>query len=1518
MRKFILPLTLGCVLGSFHAPLRGQNMEVADATTPPFTPENLITNIFLGQGVEVLDVDYQGNPAAVGFFKNGLTAVGIERGILLTSGRAASQTQDCSGVNLGADCSGNDFASNQNGGGNNEPDLAQIAGNVLNDVAKYTITFIPTADTLRFKYVFASEEYPDFSCSVFNDVFGFFISGPGLNGPFENNGVNIALIPGTTTPVSINNIHPAFLGGCLPANDQYYNDNTGSAVQPVYNGYLTVFTAEAVVTPCETYTIKLAVCDVGDAFYDTGVFLEAKSFGTGAVQVKQTTLSADGSVAEGCAEGTFSISLPNPAAANFPLDYTIIGTAQPGVDYQTIPQNLFIPQGDSVITVPIVPFSDPLLEGLESIGLDIQRDICNRDTFWIFIQDNRIVPPDLGNDPLVCEGDSISLDGVLPVPLPDPLTFHSSTQDTVIFQMPAFSSIQVAGVQPTILGPNVIREVCVNVRTKFTDDLDLFLISPGGQFVELSSDNGGNCDNFRVCFSPTATTKINYGFPWPPCTVGQEPPFNGGVFEPEGEWADLWDGENPTNGVWQLLALDDQLGFDATILDWSITFEPVYRIFYEWSPSTGLSCSDCPSPVASPTQTTTYTLTASDSYGCTVQDEITVTVEPALEAPNVSCSSVSENSITFGWDEVPNAAGYEINTGNGWTSPSGTLTHVVNGLSLNDTISIAVMALGDCPGEATTLQCFTPNCSAPALVIDNQSNATCNGSSNGSLTVSASGGAGSGYQYQLGQISNTTGVFTGLPAGVYAISVVDALNCANTLFASISQPDTMRLFPVEITPISCAGSNDGSVTVQVQNAQAPFDFIWSDGQSTPVATNLSAGPITVTVTDVNGCTASVSHELSEPEAMSLQTVVLPATCFGYNNGSASVLVGGGASPYSYLWSPGNQTNPQATDLNAGAYTVVVTDANGCTATAVVSITQPDSAVNVTIQATSSICFDATNGSATATATGGISPYNFLWSNGQNLPTASSLTGGIYIVTATDAMGCTGTSQTAIAEQDSLSISLSQTPPLCNNGIDGSATIISISQGGTSVPVGSVQILWSAGNQTTPTIYGLTGGESYVVTVTNASGCSATAGISIANPPAITANLISVQNVSCNAATDGEATVSGSGGTPPYIFQWDASANDQNTATATGLAAGDYSVSVADANDCSAILQVTIEEPAPIHVSFSAEPVSCFGFRDGATEAAATGGNVPYLFNWSNGETGPQLDSLFAGDYSLTLTDAQGCSTVAVSTVTQPDSALTAIALIEDVSCTGRRDGKIFIHAFGGTAPYQYRFGGEAFLDTPSKIALEPGEYAMTIRDKNGCETSLENLQIEEPLPLQVDLGPDTIVWYDAHLFLYPELLNGWQADSLLFEWSSNNPEVTPVNVNGKLGDFFVKSPASVTLKVSNGNGCSAEDLINIFVREFRSVRVPTGFTPNDDGVNSLLHVHGSSLMVEQIKVFRIFDRWGTMVYESGGFDINDTSTGWDGTFKGKALPPGVYVWYLEVDFVDGTTESYKGHTTLIR
>ncbi len=1504
--RFIVGAVLIAV---FFTKMAGQPLEVTDAATAPFTPDNLITNVFLGEGVEVLNVNFEGDPKAIGFFKNGTNAVGLNRGIIMTTGSAATQSAGL----LGADATGGEFASNDNTSNTNDPDLAIIANGAIFDATKFTITFIPIADTLRFRYVFASEEYPEFACSDFNDVFGFFISGPGINGPFQNNGENIALIPGTAQPVAINNIHPQNGASCPPKFQQFYNDNNATALQPVYDGILDVFIAEAVVIPCETYTIKLMITDVGDDIFDSGVFLEAKSFGTGTLEVVATTVSLDGSIAEDCGQGTLTFSLPNPALTDFPIDYTIIGTAENGVDYEFIPSYLFIPAGERSVSVPLIAIEDSLVEPLETIGIDVQRDICNRDTIFAFIRDKIIIPPELGPDTLICRGDSVLLDGSLNLPLPPPPSFTNET-DLIIDrnEISFFSPILVAGVQPLTLGPGVIQSVCINIDHNWLDDLDLFLVAPNGQFIELSTDNGSNCDDYvNTCFTPTATTPITFLPVGTVCSSGEQAPYTGN-FQIEGTWSDLWG--SSTNGLWQLQIIDDAQGFIGTLLDWTITFEPLYQLFYRWEPTQGLSCADCPNPLATPNQTTTYKLTAFDTYGCEVSDSLKIDVLDVLPPPNVVCGTITTTSIAFDWDPLSGAQGFQVNVGGtGWIDPNnGALSHLISGLNLSDTISLEVRGLSNCDGLIGSTVCWTPPCDAPQIAIEDLRNVDCNGDTDGSVSLSASGGNG-GYSFQLGAEINSTGVFSSLPANTYEVTVTDNLNCPNFIQITIAEPEKLTLTPFIISQAKCNGSQDGSATVAVTGGTKPYNFDWNNAQTDSIATNLASGIHSVLVTDANGCSANRTLEITEPDALALQTDSAAVKCFGGNDGSATVMPSGGTAPYSIQWdaAAANQNSETAVNLAAGTYQALITDDNGCSITTSVSVEEPP-------ELTASTGFEALNcngsgdGTATVIAVGGTPDYTYLWSNGAVDSTATPLDAETYTVTITDANNCTTEASVTLTQPPSLEVSLTPLNVNCFDGTDG--LVAATASGGTVATNYTFQ--WS-NNSADSTLSGLPAGT-YCVTVLDDNGCQVEDCATVGEPPALEL-ATHATNTGCNTGDDGTIDLMVNGGSGPFTILWNTGSSAEDL---TALAAGTFSATVTDSHNCVDSISTVVGENNPLGVGFLSNPVNCFGENNGSIETFINGssGNISFHWagpdNYNSNERNPS--NLTAGLYFLSLQDNDGCSLTDSILVEQPAAPLIGQPEVKDISCPGFRDGRITLFPEGGTPPYSFSLDGKPFSSGGSFNALQEGFYNITTKDANGCLHNTGDLFITEPAPILLDLGPDTTINFGQSVRLIPDIQNVSDLTALTYNWTANDTAAIIERPNWRRPTVTVKDPTTFRLTVTNSNGCTATDLLTVFVRKTRYVIVPTGFSPNGHIANRFLHVHGSSSLTPQVKLFRVFDRWGELLYQATDFAVNDLSVGWDGTFKGKEMPSGVYVWYLEIEFEDGLKQVLKGNTTLIR
>ncbi|MFH1936266.1 MAG: choice-of-anchor L domain-containing protein [Bacteroidota bacterium] len=385
------------------------------------TPEQLVASWLVGNGISISNVKFNGSSASItsnqiGTFTTAgtaLTELGLNAGIVMTSGTAVNT------VGPNNTC-GKSFAAGTSG----DPDLNIIAGVNTHDAAVLEFDFIPESDTLRFRYVFGSEEIW-YYCYSYNDAFGFFLSGPGINGTFSNNAVNIAIMPGSMSWVTLNNMcdNPDAIWCNAPVNcpksghppPSYANcqDPLGKGVNLQYNGLTYIFTAWYAVIPCSTYHIKLAVGDALDQALDSGVFLEKNSFSAAGLTISTNFIPPLRNYAiEGCSNAIISFKMPQVTPLPYVINYTIGGTAINGVDYTTIPNFVTIPAGQSSTTLTISPIYDGISEGTETVILDIAQASCFGsqsiiDT--ILIDDNTTFFISAGPDDTICLGDTSTL-----------------------------------------------------------------------------------------------------------------------------------------------------------------------------------------------------------------------------------------------------------------------------------------------------------------------------------------------------------------------------------------------------------------------------------------------------------------------------------------------------------------------------------------------------------------------------------------------------------------------------------------------------------------------------------------------------------------------------------------------------------------------------------------------------------------------------------------------------------------------------------------------------------------------------------------------------------------------------------------------------------------------------------------------------------------------------------------------------------------------------------------------------
>ncbi|HOH99896.1 MAG TPA: choice-of-anchor L domain-containing protein [Bacteroidales bacterium] len=369
MRSFLRARTWILVF-SFLGMLSGHTKGQLVVTTG-IPPAQLVNNVLIGQGVSASNVVFTGAGVSIGQFANGwLTNLGLDEGIIISTGDLTATPPVGSPVTQ--------FASTGNGTGSNPLLAALIPGYTINDAAVLEFDFIPESDTIKFRFVFGSEEYPEFVSTSFNDVFGFFISGPKpapLTGNYVNE--NIALIPGTSLPVTIDNVN-----NVTPSYPQYYVDNQGlSGMTIVYDGFTVVLTAWAKVVPCMTYHIVIAIGDAGDSAYDSAVFLEKGSFTSTSVSVATNYTNPKLNLpyaVEGCQDAIVSFKVPFARydSAWIHID-SIYGTAINGVDYIFVIDSVLIPPGHTSGNLTITPILDNIPEGIEYIFMKVRTSVCN-------------------------------------------------------------------------------------------------------------------------------------------------------------------------------------------------------------------------------------------------------------------------------------------------------------------------------------------------------------------------------------------------------------------------------------------------------------------------------------------------------------------------------------------------------------------------------------------------------------------------------------------------------------------------------------------------------------------------------------------------------------------------------------------------------------------------------------------------------------------------------------------------------------------------------------------------------------------------------------------------------------------------------------------------------------------------------------------------------------------------------------------------------------------------------------
>ncbi|HEY0975875.1 MAG TPA: choice-of-anchor L domain-containing protein, partial [Flavobacteriales bacterium] len=1469
-----------------------------------------------GTGVQIINPQITCHAQGYGEFTYAGSLLGIDEGVLLTTGRLTEAVgpNNVENKSFQANTPGNTL-------------LNVVTNRTTYDACKLEFDIIPAGDSLQFDFALGSEEYNEWVGSEYNDVFGFFISGPGITGdPGVGANHNIARVPVTGQPVTINNVNAG-------SNQAYYYNNAGGQhIQ--YDGFTRNLTAVAVVQPCATYHLQLIVADASDRKFDSGVFIaEVKS---NPVTMSAITASGAPYLVEGCNNGHVRFSRQIATPLPLTLQYYLSGTATNGTDYAAIgntdpsvPKTVVIPANQTYVDQPFATVADNLNEGSELIRIILGNPNCPSaaalDTLEVLLLDTLIgaVQP-VG--PIICQGDSVQFQATPGLSYSwTPATDLSSTTSADPWASPTTTTqyriemtqgscsrtvYRNVRVSRLALSAVVTRPLCNGgnngaINLSIADGIAPYTYSwtgPNGFTANTQDLTGLVAGTYTVTVQDAAcsrTQSYNVGQPTVlavslspsllvfgqniSCSGGSDGSINSAITGGTAPYTVQWSGPNGYAATTPNISGLGEGNYTVQVTDANgcttgasasmaaagplqATPGPVtHSICYnDHLGSVNVIASGGAPPYTytwntTPVQTTatasglspgTYQVLVRDVYGCTTS--MTAVVNGPVQAFTVSLASRT-NVLCHG-----NATGSASVSAAGGTPPytfQWNTSPATNGNSISNrpagTYTVTVTDANSCTVSLPVT--ITEPAQPLSGTIAAQQNIACRGTSTGGATVQGQGGVGP-YTYVWNTTPAVNGAtISGRPAGTYTATITDVNGCQTTVPVTLTQPAAVLSATVPSrTDALCFGSANGTATAVGGGGTAPYTYSWNTTpvQTTATATGLAAGTYTVTVTDAALCVTTTNAVVGQPAVITISGTITPALCQGAASGAVDVTVTGGAGAYQYAWSSGpgfSATTQDISGLSAGGYTLVVTDANGCTATRTFEVGQPGlftvGAVLSDHNGVNVSCPSSSDGSIDLSVSGAQPPYTYIWTgpNGFSAATQdiSGVPSGTYAVTITDANGCgTGASYTLTAPSP-LSIQLvagdhNGHAVGCHGGSDGS---INATIGGGIAPYAKS---WSGPNGFSSNVEdpsGLPAGT-YTLQVTDANGCIATQTITLNAAPAIVVSAGPVTGQSCFGSANGQATMTVSGGTGPFTWNW-STLPAQHAATATGLIAGSYTVGVVDANGCTGSATVNVPGPsAALTVSTTnITHVLCHQGTTGTATVQASGGTSAYTYVWNTTpqQTGPTATGLAAGSYTVQVTDANGCTASRVISIGQPAAPLSAALLSRtNVTCFGANNGTASISVSGGSGAWSVQWNTTPVQTGATATNLPVGTWTATITDNNGCATPLQ-------FPVTIT-GPSAALALDLVPYTYTGGANvscvGNTDGSIHSNVSGGTPPYTYqwTHPNGTTSAGAHPSGLGIgthTLRVLDANGCQIQSSATLIA--------PTAVTTSAVIVSAICH-----------------------------------------------------------------------------
>ncbi len=594
--------------------------------------------------------------------------------------------------------------------------------------------------------------------------------------------------------------------------------------------------------------------------------------------------------------------------------------------------------------------------------------------------------------------------------------------------------------------------------------------------------------------------------------------------------------------------------------------------------------------------------------------------------------------------------------------------------------------------------------------------------------------------------------------------------------------------------LDCAGSqNNASLAVRVTGGISPFEYQWEGDLSGEKPGNLGQGTYIVTVTDSRGNSKIAKAEITDPSVKASVEMIEKESGLNQNNGKAEVTASQGQSPFSYEWDNGEKTKT-AIQLTEGKHQVTVTDDNGCTTVVEVEMTRIIGELAVDIEQSAELkCYGDKNATLTAQVEGGKGPYQYIWSNGATSSSLENVGAGTYAVSITDGQGKTSEQTLEVTQPVEFKSEIEIIAPASTGQRDGIATL--------KIENGNKPFRYRWSNRaSSDTIRNLAPGD-YQLTVTDAKGCISFAEATVQeNILELGAEIVYNQKVQCFGQPEANFKIVPKGGKGPYQFQWDGTtlAGDGSQ----GLLAGEYKVTITDATGQSFVKDIIIEEPAEIKVNANIISPPSVEQADGIVEMDVQGGVAPYQYSWNTGQTADKVEGLKAGQYTVEVTDANGCISTKNFELDENILELQVdINIADSIFCGGTPTGALVAEVKGGKGPFKYSWNdGYSEKERQSLIA---DFYYVTVEDAVG-NTANSQIKLDQPPPLNLKVQDVIMATTDQTDGKALAIASGG-IEPYTYRWSNGE-------TNAQANQL---PPGDVSVIVTDANGCEKENQVEL-------------------------------------------------------------------------------------------------------